>query len=243
MPVCTSGVNLGRKPKRQQQETLETAAYPPPVVAVTSSRSLTSGLSHCSLFSADDEQEPGNEFDGDATDEEYVPSPALPPRKRQRASPTPHERKPNSPNGRRTFPNDLAKRPTKRPRVAPSSRNRQTDSPATIESAAKQTNADLVCPECGWKQFNRRLPDFKRHLRTHTRPSEQNQSTGWWCKGVPLDEAAKYDVPNTTEPYLFLDEWRVGGCQRTFARRDALKRHLDNPNVACLGRPSVATEN
>ena len=239
MPVCTSGVN----PSRPLQETLEMAAYPPPVVALTSSRSLTSNPSHSSLFSADAEHEPVDEFDGDATDEEYVPSPALLPRQRQRASPTSHKRKPNAPDGQRTFPNDPSRRPTKRPRAAPSSRNKQTNSPATIELAADQANADLICPECGWKQFNQRLPDFKRHLRTHTRPSEQDQSTGWWCKGVRLDEAAKYNVPSTAEAYLFLDVWRVGGCQRTFARRDALKRHLDNPNVACLGRPSVATGN
>jgi len=236
-------VNPSRKLKRQQKATLEIAAYPPPVVAVTSSRVLTSNLSRSSLFSADAEHEPDDEFDGDATDEEYMPSPALPPRKRQRTSPTSHKYKPNAPAGRRTSPNDLAKRPKKKRRAAPSSRNRQTTSPATIELAAGQTDADLVCPECGWEQTNQRLPDFKRHLRTHTRPSEQDQSTGWWCKGVPLDEAAKYDVPHTAEAYLFLDVWRVGGCQRTFARRDALKRHLDNANVACLGKPSVATEN
>jgi hypothetical protein len=40
-----------------------------------------------------------------------------------------------------------------------------------------------------------------------------------------------------------LGQERIGGCMQTFSRRDALKRHLDNAHVVCVGRPCEATDN
>ena len=31
--------------------------------------------------------------------------------------------------------------------------------------------------------------------------------------------------------YVFGGQLMIGGCMRTFTRRDALKRHVDNPNI------------
>jgi hypothetical protein len=35
--------------------------------------------------------------------------------------------------------------------------------------------------------------------------------------------------------YDFRGRLMIGGCMKTFARRDALKRHVDNLNIPCVG--------
>lgn len=182
---------------------------------------------HLSDEDADDES------DND-TDDEYIPSPRTIKRRRtshilSRRSAPPIRRSSTSPT------------PTKRAPGVSLSRNKQATSTAAINRACDGTNLNFICPECGWKQANKRLPDFKRHLRTHARPDEGDQSKGWWCKGVLLEEAHKFDLPNDAKSYVFLGQERIGGCMQTFSRRDALKRHLDNANVTCVGRPSEAT--
>ena len=112
------------------------------------------------------------------------------------------------------------------------SRNKRANPVVAIETC-NSIDLNLVCPECGWKQINKRLPDFKRHLRTHTRPDEGDQSQGWWCKGVLLKDAHGFNIPKGAESFKFLGQERIGGCMRTFSRRDALKRHLDNGT--CVG--------
>ncbi|KAJ7677489.1 hypothetical protein B0H17DRAFT_895973, partial [Mycena rosella] len=91
------------------------------------------------------------------------------------------------------------------------------------------------CSVCGWVQTNERIPDFKRHLKTHQRACDEDAQKGWRCKGVPVGEAADYGIGAATPTYDFLGQQRVGGCMKTFSRRDALKRHLDNANVRCVG--------
>ncbi|KAF4577387.1 hypothetical protein EYR36_005375 [Pleurotus pulmonarius] len=124
-------------------------------------------------------------------------------------------------------PHDV--RPAKRLRTSPQSRNVQV--PALSRSISAIDDLSFKCSECGWVQHNKRLPDFKRHLRTHTRPDDRDQSRGWWCKGVLASSIPGFHG----EAYEFNGELRFGGCLRTFSRRDALKRHLDNRNVCCLG--------
>ncbi|TFL01816.1 hypothetical protein BDV98DRAFT_567575 [Pterulicium gracile] len=67
--------------------------------------------------------------------------------------------------------------------------------------------SDFACPYCDFVQHSRRAPDFRRHLRTHMRSAADKGGEGHACHG---------------------------GCRKTFARPDALKRHLNNPNVACV---------
>ena len=170
------------------------------------------------------DQDVGSESDQD-TDDDYVPnSRSSGPKRRCLTSHLPaHHSSPrnksSSSNARRRL-----------------SRNKRANSVVAIDPC-NSIDLNLVCPECGWKQVNKRLPDFKRHLRTHTRPDEGDQSQGWWCKGVLLEDAHKFNIPKGAESFKFLGQERIGGCRRTFSRRDALKRHLDNVNGTCVGWP------
>ncbi|PPR07118.1 hypothetical protein CVT24_010954 [Panaeolus cyanescens] len=166
------------------------------------------------------------------TDDEYLPRPTK--SKSRRHAPYTRPTKPSV-----SLPVTPSRSPSKRPRLSPPSRN--TQSSATKAQELKEvvdTNAiesiDFICPECGWQQLNRRIPDFKRHLKTHLRNTENDHSNGYWCKGVRVQDASRYLIPPEAVSYVFKGEERIGGCMHTFSRRDALKRHLDNPNIACV---------
>ena len=104
--------------------------------------------------------------------------------------------------------------------------------------------SDFQCPVvgCDYVQENQRIPDLKRHVVTHDRWMEPGK---WTCCGVAMDRAYLYDKGikegMTDEEciqagaYKFGDRLMIGGCMKTFARRDALKRHVDNPNITCVG--------
>ena len=104
--------------------------------------------------------------------------------------------------------------------------------------------SDFQCPVvgCEYVQENQRIPDLKRHVMTHDRWREPEK---WTCCGVGMDRAYLYGKgikKGMTEEeqikagaYMFKGQLMIGGCQKTFARRDALKRHVDNPNISCVG--------
>ncbi len=83
------------------------------------------------------------------------------------------------------------------------------------------------------------------HLLTHQQPDKNDQSKGYWCKGLKLVDREAYNkmairdgretIPEDAGEIVYLFEQRVGGCMRNFSRRDALKRHIDNPNNSCCG--------
>jgi len=89
---------------------------------------------------------------------------------------------------------------------------------------------ELVCPVrgCIHKQLNGRIQDFRRHLGTHLTKNGEIR-----CKGVLWEQFLRDHLlfPNISmeeQPYTIPDEdglW-IGGCLKTFSRRDALKRHL-----------------
>ena len=206
-----------------------------PVLAPSRRLSVT----HAASPSAQNSDADG-ESDGE-DDDEYVPFVETNPRKRGRSSIPVRRNVSPSPSSHHN------RRSVKRARVSPPSRNKQASSEASAAireavSAVSCHQMNFICPECGWKQTNRRMPDFKRHMKTHTRPTEDDQSKGWWCKGVLLENVSRYKrIPRDARPYIFLGQHRIGGCMRTFSRRDALKRHLDNGNVHCVGTPCAAT--
>jgi len=111
-------------------------------------------------------------------------------------------------------------------------RHEQSSAPIDVEHMLGSSNRwKCPHPHCNYVQRNRRMPDFKRHLQTHTRFLEPEK---WICCGIPVAEAT-LDVIASSEPTNFGGETMVGGCWKVFSRRDALKRHLDNRNIPCKG--------
>ena len=233
-----SHLNGTTSPPTRRARVRHAASHPPP--SIVHSSPPPHQINHDSslpISTAEPDHDADCESNGNGTDDEYVPSPALAPLKRRRTSSEAARKRPT----KLSAPSTSQPRPCKRARVPPPSRNKQATSAAAIEMAVTSKNPTFICPECGWNQTNQRLPDFKRHLLTHTRSTE-NTDKGWWCKGVLVKYAEHYRISKTAERYLFRGERRVGGCLRTFSRRDALKRHLDNSNVSCIGRPCEAAE-
>ena len=104
--------------------------------------------------------------------------------------------------------------------------------------------SDFQCPVvgCDYVQKNERIPDLRRHVMTHDRWMEPGK---WTCCGVGMERAFLYgrgieegmtkDEQTKAGAYFFRGQLMIGGCRRVFSRRDALKRHVDNPNVRCVG--------
>ena len=84
------------------------------------------------------------------------------------------------------------------------------------------------CPHCPFVQKARRKADLDRHVATHTGKNE------FVCRGVRAEKAGVYEVP---VELLDGSEW-VGGCGKTFSRRDALARHIKNSAGRCYGDAS-----
>lgn len=124
-------------------------------------------------------------------------------------------------------------------------RNAPSRNPQCEDAAAfVDKDCGFQCPAsgCGYKQGNRRSPEFKRHLITHGRWMNPGK---WTCCGVGIGSAHLYGLDVRQEvtaeerfragAYIFKGQWMIGGCMTTFSRRDALKRHIDNRNIPCVG--------
>ena len=159
-----------------------------------------------------------SESDGNGSEDEYVPSPALGPKKRSRSATSSQKRSAES-------------APRKRSRHSSHTRNVQAPA-GDVVATPEGKNNPWACPYCKWVQRNHRTPDLKRHIRTHTRLQRPAQ---WVCCGVPIEDAKNYNIPASAEPYIWGGETMIGGCRKEFSRRDALKRHLDNDHISCIG--------
>ncbi|KAI0664268.1 hypothetical protein C8Q70DRAFT_1117682 [Cubamyces menziesii] len=105
-----------------------------------------------------------------------------------------------------------------------------------VPPPASRTNK-WKCPYCSYTQTNRRSPDLKRHIQTHTRGKHEAL---WVCCGVPLIDAEEEhgmppEVVAAKEPFEYDGMFMVGGCRQVFSRRDALKRHLRARRGVCYG--------
>ncbi|KIJ62586.1 hypothetical protein HYDPIDRAFT_135675 [Hydnomerulius pinastri MD-312] len=225
-----------QKPIVASSTTLIKAASPiirppsPPTTrcrATRSTRSLSTKRGLLDL-SNDEDEDAYVESDGDATEDEYIPSPTTNSGKRRRSTRF-ATAPPSEPAQSRNLEGEHAAPPAKRPRHSPLPRNVQ----ATPGDAAASTKSNpWACPYCKWVQRNHRTPDLKRHIRTHTRLQRPAQ---WVCCGVPLKDAKNFELPEGAEPYAWAGEMMIGGCGKEFSRRDALKRHLDNDHITCVG--------
>lgn len=172
------------------------------------------------------EEDADGQSDANETDDEYVPSSSRNPKKRRRS--TRHSSV--SAHVPTYITTQYVSPAAKRPRSAPLPRNAQAV-PGIIPSFANKSNP-WACPYCKWVQRNHRTPDLKRHIRTHTRFERPAQ---WVCCGIPAESAAMYNVPHNAAPYIHNGKQMIGGCGKEFSRRDALKRHLGNDHISCVG--------
>ena len=167
-----------------------------------------------------------SESDGNGSEDEYVPSPTLGSRKRHRSTRSAPGTAVASPQKR-----SAENAPRKRLRYSPHPRNVQA-TPGIDPATPMAKNNPWACPYCKWVQRNHRTPDLKRHIRTHTRLQRPAQ---WVCCGVPVEDAENYNLPVDAQSYVWEGETMIGGCRKEFSRRDALKRHLDNDHISCIG--------
>ncbi len=106
----------------------------------------------------------------------------------------------------------------------------------SVQPTASRTNP-WRCPHCSYVQRNHRSPDFNRHIDTHSPKKAQ-----WVCCGVPVFDAEAQGVPKSVvheEPFEHEGLPMVGGCKKTFSRRDALGRHLRSNKGRCFGDASA----
>lgn len=89
----------------------------------------------------------------------------------------------------------------------------------------------MQCPICDFS--GKRRADLERHYKCHFHLSDDD--TKYVCSGVALDRAAEYGVTNLDHAEELHGETRVGRfCAMRFSRKDALLRHLRNPNLPCV---------
>ncbi|KAH9893422.1 hypothetical protein C8Q73DRAFT_761353 [Cubamyces lactineus] len=139
-----------------------------------------------------------------------------------------------------SFPSSSSPSPFSRdaspPKLVSSTRRNVPASYFTVAPPPVSRSNKWKCPYCAYTQTNRRSPDLKRHIQTHTRGEDEAL---WVCCGVPLiDAQEEHGVPEAVaakEPFEYEGMFMVGGCRKVFSRRDALKRHLRANQGVCFG--------
>lgn len=84
-----------------------------------------------------------------------------------------------------------------------------------------------TCPVCDHVPSSRKTSDLLRHVKTHTGKNK------WVCCGVLAADGS-------IEAYNYAGLRMKGGCLGTFARKDALARHLDKSSQGCIGDLDLA---
>ncbi|KAI0269939.1 hypothetical protein BC834DRAFT_810588, partial [Gloeopeniophorella convolvens] len=81
------------------------------------------------------------------------------------------------------------------------------------------------CPGCHKVDLWAREADFQRHVKTH--------DGRYICCGVKLSTSQAAHLTNRSELRYFDGIPFLGGCGRTFSRKDAFQRHLDRAKKQC----------
>ncbi len=117
-----------------------------------------------------------------------------------------------------------------------------------VKSIAEIPEPDgFTCPVCKRPQANKRLPDLRRHIKTHFQVvKEEETGPAWICCGVPVAHAAEYGITDTSKAFRWAydGEMMIRGCLQIFSRRDTYRRHLkdsakNHPGVHCVGDPNA----
>lgn len=148
----------------------------------------------------------------------------------EQASPAPPSSPyPSSPAASST---STSSRASSQPDIIPTTRRNVPVFPA---SQRRVTSSKWECPYCNYVQRKRRGPDIRRHIETHKRDAK---SMAYMCCGVPLAGAEALGVPAKVrgeDPVEYAEIMMVGGCRKTFSRKDALGRHLRKYEGVCFG--------
>ena len=214
---------------------------PPPPPRASSSRRTSARKPR--VYVEEDTDDEAYTSGDDASEDEYIPSPKvrtrrLPP---SRGSPSSRSKARHSPRysyspypSSASSPGSAAESSHASNSRQPGPRNRQIfDQPPPPRGSWSKTGPDAYrCPYCDHFQHNKRSPDMERHIRSHFRTSSKEK---WVCCGVPIEEAAEYNVSPDANRWEFNGHVLVGGCHKDFSRMDALKRHWGNKNIACVG--------
>ena len=222
-------------PSTPENTTLSSSSTSPPTLSSCSSSPSSGG-------EGDADYVPPSDFDGD-----YLPGRSTSSQKQKRKartkaliSRTTTSAYASSSESGRSVTASHSPRRARSYRRPTAPRNFQSQDGARLTDVSSEFRCSA--PGCKYVQKNRRVPDLKRHMATHSYLLEPDK---WTCCGIATEDAHLYGIEirqgATREElikegaYVFRGKLMIGGCMGRFTRRDALKRHLDNPNFPCVG--------
>lgn len=168
-----------------------------------------------------------NKTDVSPHDHRLIMERRLSPRK---APPTANRRSLRSPKSATRAPESH----TSKEGYLPAGTQHNTDSIENNRKTSPRRPPSSVCPVCRQKFSS---SSVSQHIETHANSTSDTDGILWRCKGVRVEDAPAYRVPMSSPMYTHNNVIRIGGCLRTFRRRDALTRHLLSA-TSCFGTAS-----